>query len=71
MTVCHEDIRNITKLVEGGTWQKGRHTSGEGYQNDCEKYAEAVLLGWTVIRATTQQVTSGTALKWVERALRL
>ena len=35
---------------EGGTWAGGRHTRAIGYANDCEKYNEAALLGWSVFR---------------------
>lgn len=55
--------------VEGGTWSGGAHTRGKGYAEDCEKYAEAAILGWRVLRATTDQVKSGMALSWVQRAL--
>ncbi len=56
--------------VEGGTWSGGRHTSGKGYQEDCEKYAAAALSGWRVLRATGDQVKKGTAVDWLIAALR-
>ncbi len=37
---------------EGGIWTNGRHTRGKGYENDCEKYNNALLLGWRVFRLT-------------------
>jgi very-short-patch-repair endonuclease len=55
--------------VEGGTWIKGRHSRGKGLERDCEKYNEAAILGWKVIRATTNMVNDGRALKFVEKAL--
>lgn len=55
--------------VDGGTYSGGRHTRGAGYERDCEKANEAVLRGWRVLRVTTQQVDSGEALAWIERAL--
>lgn len=42
--------RKIAIEVEGGIWSRGRHTRGNGYINDCEKYNSAVLLGWRVLR---------------------
>jgi hypothetical protein len=54
---------------EGGVWGRGRHTSGAGYSADCEKYSIAAALGWTVIRATTQQIRQGAALDWLTAAL--
>lgn len=52
--------------LEGGTWagyQRGGSRRGGWHQNpkvyaaNCEKYNEAALLGWTVFRLTTEQVT--------------
>lgn len=51
--------------VEGGTWSQGRHSRGAGYARDCEKYNAAQVAGWTVIRATSDMVRSGAAIKWV------
>lgn len=56
--------------VDGATWSGGRHTRGAGYAEDCRKFAEAAILGWRVIRATSDHVRSGEALEWVERAMR-
>lgn len=61
---------NILVEVEGGTWSGGRHTRGKGYANDCEKYSWAAANGWTVLRYTTQQVTSGTAAIGVLEAIK-
>ena len=56
---------------EGGLFGgKGGHSSVSGILRDCEKYNEAALAGWTVIRITPKHVTSGQALQWVERAMR-
>jgi hypothetical protein len=55
--------------VEGGTWVNGRHGRGAGFQNDCEKYNRAALLGWRVLRVTPAQIRSGAALAWIERAV--
>lgn len=55
--------------LEGGHWSQGRHTRGEGFEADCEKYSTAAALGWRIIRATGEQVRSGWALRWAEQAL--
>lgn len=57
--------------VEGGTWGGGRHTTGAGYEKDCEKYAEALCLGWRVLRVTGTQVKKGQAVMWLSRTLRV
>lgn len=54
--------------VEGGVYTQGRHTRGRGFTQDAEKYNEAALLGWTVIRVTPEHVTHGQALAWIKRA---
>ena len=37
---------------EGGTWSRGRHVRGKGFEKDCEKYNEATAQGWRVFRVT-------------------
>lgn len=56
--------------VEGGTWIAGRHSRGAGFQADCEKYAEAVLLGWRVLRVTPAMIRDGRALRFAEALLK-
>ena len=52
--------------VEGGLWVAGRHTRGAGYEEDCIKYAEAVILGWQLLRVTARMIKSGSALQYLE-----
>jgi len=55
--------------IEGGIWTRGRHTRGDGYLKDMEKYNAATVMGWRLIRVTPQQVDSGEALKLIQSAL--
>ena len=55
--------------IEGGTWSGGRHTRGAGFENDCIKYGEALLLGWTVYRCTGGMVKSGLAIETLEKLI--
>lgn len=55
--------------IEGGVWINGRHTRGKGFINDCEKYNEAALMGWTILRIPTDWVEDGSALPLVKRLL--
>ena len=56
--------------IEGGARSGGRHTTGSGFSSDCEKYSAAAILGWSVIRATGEQVKNGQAIAWTITALR-
>jgi very-short-patch-repair endonuclease len=62
-------IIKVAIEVEGGTWAGGRHTRGYGFEADCEKYNEAALAGWSVIRVTPKMVTDLRAVKFIQRAL--
>ena len=57
--------------VEGGTYARGRHTRGAGYAEDCVKYAEALCLGWRVLRVTTGMVENGTAMEYIRCLIKL
>ena len=58
----------IAVEVEGGIWTGGRHSRGAGLTKDCEKYNEAVLLGWQVLRVVDSQIDDGSAIDWIRRA---
>jgi len=55
--------------VEGGVWVKGRHTRGAGYTMDAEKYNEAQILQFMVLRFVPEHIRSGEALRTIERAI--
>jgi len=48
--------RLIAGECEGGVYSGGRHTTGTGFTKDCEKYNQAVLQGWRVLRFTPSQI---------------
>lgn len=62
--------RMLAIEVDGGVWTGGRHTTGQGFTNDCEKLNHAALLGWRVLRFTPGMIQSGIALQMIETALR-
>jgi very-short-patch-repair endonuclease len=56
--------------IEGGVHSGGRHTRGTGFSNDAEKYLEATLAGWRIIRLIPSQLTFLTAeriLSWISK----
>lgn len=67
---CAWPDRKLAVEVEGGVYMQGRHSRGTGMEADAEKYAEAAIHGWTVIRVTPRQVKNGQAIGWIERWLK-
>ena len=62
--------RLLAVEVEGGSFIAGRHSRGAGFEADAEKYNEAALIGWRVIRVTPRMVDDGRALALIQRGLR-
>lgn len=62
--------KRIAIEIDGGTHTGGRHVRGDGYAKDCEKHAQAMLMGYRVFRATAEQVKDGTAAYWIEQAIK-
>lgn len=42
--------------IQGGTWTRGKHVRGKGYQDDCEKLNLAQTMGWRVLWYTPQMI---------------
>ena len=59
--------RKIAIEYEGIFSAKSRHTSIVGFSNDCEKYSEAAIMGWKVIRVTALMVQSGKAFELFDK----
>jgi very-short-patch-repair endonuclease len=53
---AHIESRTLIEL-EGGVWVGGRHTRAAGFVADAEKYLEATLSGWRVVRLVDSQLT--------------
>lgn len=64
-----EPVMKIAIEVEGGTWSGGAHTRPQGFQEDCEKYNEAALAGWLLLRFTGADIKNGSAIEMIERAI--
>ena len=61
---------NLIVEVEGGVYMaRSRHTSGAGFEKDCEKYNLAILHGFRVLRFTTRQVMAGDAIGMIYEIL--
>lgn len=55
--------------IEGGVFTRGRHVRGKGYSGDMEKYNEAQLAGWLVLRCRPDQILTEKVFDWLRRAL--
>jgi len=62
---AHVESRTLIE-IEGGIYIQGRHNRPQGFAADAEKYLEATLDGWCVLRLTEPQITVPT----VERIIR-
>src|SRR5215472_9885184 len=51
--------------IEGGSWIEGRHTRGQGFKDDCEKYRTAAAMEFKVYRFVTEEVLDGTAKEFL------
>lgn len=61
------DAMKLAIEVEGGQFTGG-HKRGKAADSDTEKFNEATLMGWRVLRFTTNQVMSGAAWPVIQRA---
>ena len=55
--------------VNGGTYTKGAHSTGQGIARDYEKANLAVLQGWRVLTFDGKSVKSGEAVEVIRQAL--
>lgn len=55
--------------VQGGGFVQGRHTQGKGLENDCERQAEALTLGYVVLPVTPRQIDNLSILRWLRKLL--
>lgn len=56
--------------IEGGLFINGRHNRGKGMINDMDKYNNAALLGYRILRFSPAMVKSGDALQMVQEFIK-
>lgn len=56
--------------VDGGLFVNGGHTRGAARERDYERDAEAMMLGFRVLRVSPRQVKQGKALLWIQKLLK-
>ena len=60
---AHEASRSLIE-IQGGTYMRGRHVSGSGYDRDARKYNLAMMSDWKVYLLTS---TTATNVEWIEK----
>ena len=68
--VCWPYITNpLIVEVDGGLYVNGGHTRGAAREKDYERDAEALKLGYRILRVSPGQVKSGKAILWLQDLL--
>lgn len=60
---AHLESRSLIE-IQGGTYMRGRHVTGSGYERDARKYNLAMFSGWKVYLLTS---TTATDANWIEQ----
>lgn len=55
--------------VEGAIWTNGRHTRGQGFLNDMEKYNAAAVLGYRLLRVTPSTLHANDTIAMIRACL--
>ena len=65
---AHAESRTLIE-IEGGIHLAGggRHNRAAGFIADAEKYLEAFLAGWSVVRLTAPQITAPNVERLIQR----
>jgi len=61
---CWEKEKFAVEIYKGGN-----HVRSGGITRECEKYNDAVLLGWRILLVTKSQVKSEQVLEWIREAI--
>lgn len=64
---CWPEI-DVALEVEGGIWNNGAHVRGGHFLSDMEKYNEACIAGWRVLRCTPDDMQTGKVMELLKRA---
>lgn len=57
--------QSVAVEIEGGLFSNGGHNRGAYIESTMEKYAQAAIMGWYVLRVSPKQVQSGQAMYWL------
>jgi very-short-patch-repair endonuclease len=60
---AHLPSRSLIE-IQGGTFNRGRHVTGSGYERDARKFNLAMVCGWKVFLLTSQTAKE---IAWLEK----
>lgn len=63
-------FQSLLVEVDGGLYINGGHTRGAARERDYERDAEAMMLGFKVLRVSPRQVKQGKAIQWITSLLK-
>lgn len=55
--------------INGGTYNRGKHSRGPAQRNDYEKWSEASILGWMVLLVDSKDVSKRIHIDRIQRAI--
>lgn len=64
-------LGGVALEVEGGIWTGGAHGRGSGVVRDIEKYNEATVLGWRVLRCQPKDLCTNATVEMIRKCLSL
>ena len=62
--------QRIALEVEGGVWVGGAHNRGVGFVKDIEKYNQAAVLGWRVLRCVPSDLCTVATANLIKEAMK-
>ena len=71
---AHVESQSLIE-IQGGTYMRGRHVTGSGYERDARKYNLATMCGWKVYLLTSTTAKDATWIAniggacWVDQKL--
>lgn len=66
---CGSIVRQRSHKGFAIVYSGGRHNRGQGYERDLEKYNQAVMLGWRLLRFSKTMIETGQAIESLKCAL--
>ena len=69
LVVLSHFAQQLLDEVEGGVFSEGRHTRGMGFMKDMEKYNNAVMLGWRIVRCTPTTLCKISTFEMIKKCI--